>query len=99
MVRSLRGHVLVASGDSLRVFNSSRVQREAPHLLAQASLGSNSTGGTLLATAIGPVGSDQESEMRVSFFDAGQSKLHGFEALLSTKRESSTDFNWFRIPV
>jgi len=99
VVRSLRGHLLVANGNSLRAFNSSRVQREPPHLLAQAHLGNTSAAGALLATAIGPVGSDQESEMRVSFFDAGEQRLHGFEALLSIKRESSSDFNWFRIPM
>ena len=99
VVRSLRGHVLVANGNNLRVFNSSRVQRDPPHLLAQSSLGNRSSAGSLLATAIGPAGSDQESEMRVSFFDAGESQLVGFEALLSTKRESSSDFNWFRIPM
>ncbi len=99
IVRSLRGHVVVANGDLIRVFNSSRVQREPPHLLARDVKGNHSDGHALLATAIGPTGSEQESEMRVGYYSPGSSTLHGYEALLSTKREANSDFNWFRIPM
>jgi hypothetical protein len=101
-LKTFRGHTLVAHGGVLRVFNSSRVQREAPQLLVRSQLSASASGcgwGTLLATATGPSGTDKEAEMRVSMFVSSDSTIQGFEALLSTRREPSSDFNWFRFPM